>query len=168
MDAHSRDEVERIVRQYVDSYGSKDKAKNMEVIHPEHAFGFPEMSLVDPSFEQVGRAMHELAWDGDTDFLLDLRTRIDQLYVDGDTAITVGRLTGSQVGTNPMTGDGPKVCVIDTPYTAVWEIEDHTIKRVRWYYDLVSLYVAQLGMDPVAMVNAFTEISAGMAASTAA
>ena len=157
--------VEATVRDFFRFYAEKDFVSKNAMIHPDAIVSYPEMQYANPEATMGSDGLKStLESDGAT--FADLSMRIDNIWVDGNTAFVEGYFVGSKL--NGAMAEMAKAQKSYVPYLHRVEVQDGMIKRVHSYYDTALFYQIQLGLQGPTMEDPVTPWMKAVGAEAAA
>jgi ketosteroid isomerase-like protein len=137
-EAQTPAQVEATVRDFFRFYAEKNFVAKNAMVHPDAVFSYPEMQYTNPE-NTMGAAGLKSTLERDGATFVDLQMRIDNVWVDGNTAFVEGYFIGSKLN--------------KVPYLHRIEVEGRQIKSVRSHYDTALFYQVQLGVQGPTMEN---------------
>ena len=137
-------EVEQLVRDWFRFYEEKNFAAKNAMIHPDAEISYPEMQYTNPE-QKMGREGLVSTLESDGATFVDLRMRIDDVRVVGNTAFVEGYFIGSKL--NGALARMAKASNNKVAYLHRVEVQDRKIRLVRSYYDTALFYQVQLGVE---------------------
>ena len=139
------DEVETIVRDWFRYYSEKNFDAHNALIHPDAIVSYPEMCFTGDPDRTAGKAFLVKTLEKDEKAFIDLKMKIENLWVVGDTAFVEGYFLGSKLGGS--INDSAKGAGMRTRFLHRIDIQDRMIKVVYSYYDTALFYQIQLGVQ---------------------
>ncbi|MDB5425833.1 MAG: hypothetical protein JWQ29_3249 [Phenylobacterium sp.] len=149
-EAQTPAQVEATVRDFFRFYAEKNFVAKNAMVHPDAVFSYPEMQYTNPE-NTMGAAGLKSTLERDGATFVDLQMRIDNVWVDGNTAFVEGYFIGSKL--NGALRDMAKASNNKVPYLHRIEVEGRQIKSVRSHYDTALFYQVQLGVQGPTMEN---------------